>query len=170
MTPVHTASSISTNLKTSSSTDLFSDDDWGDFVTTLSNQINVDGNESTMSRVESVPSGAELAKNKAFIMSLVANEEFQYILHMLNTNVDGKQKIMFFLTSIKGIGRRFANLVCKKADVNMNKTTGELSAQELDNFMVIVANPHSSRSLTGSFGSLTERVLKLKQKYDCKTT
>ncbi|KAM6577749.1 hypothetical protein CsatB_029586 [Cannabis sativa] len=92
MTPVHTASSITTNLKTSSSTDLFSDDDWGDFVTTPSNQINggfefsngtavhssfspsqnqnpldlfgnsVDGNESTMSRVESVPSGAELAK------------------------------------------------------------------------------------------------------------
>ena len=28
---------------------------------------------------------------------------------------------MFALTSIKGIGRRFANLVCKKADVDMNK-------------------------------------------------
>lgn len=40
---------------------------------------------------------------------------------MLNTNVDGKQKIMFALTSIKGIGRRFANIVCKKADVDMNK-------------------------------------------------
>ena len=40
---------------------------------------------------------------------------------MLNTNVDGKQKIMFALTSIKGIGRRLANIVCKKADVDMNK-------------------------------------------------
>ena len=28
---------------------------------------------------------------------------------------------MFALTSIKGIGRRFANIVCKKADVDMNK-------------------------------------------------
>ncbi|KAF8029659.1 hypothetical protein BT93_E2169 [Corymbia citriodora subsp. variegata] len=54
-------------------------------------------------------------------MSLVANEEFQHILRVLNTNVDGKQKIMFALTSIKGIGRRFANIVCKKADVDMNK-------------------------------------------------
>ncbi|XP_057964867.1 small ribosomal subunit protein uS13z/uS13y/uS13x isoform X1 [Malania oleifera] len=74
-------------------------------------------------------------------MSLVANEEFQHILRVLNTNVDGKQKIMFALTSIKGIGRRFANIVCKKADVDMNKRAGELSAAELDNLMVIVANP-----------------------------
>ena len=51
----------------------------------------------------------------------MANEEFQHILRVLNTNVDGKQKIMFALTSIKGIGRRFANIVCKKADVDMNK-------------------------------------------------
>ncbi|KAJ7974053.1 40S ribosomal protein S18 [Quillaja saponaria] len=54
-------------------------------------------------------------------MSLVANEDFQHILRVLNTNVDGKQKTMFALTSIKGIGRRFANIVYKKADVDMNK-------------------------------------------------
>ncbi|KAJ6953837.1 40S ribosomal protein S18 [Populus alba x Populus x berolinensis] len=74
-------------------------------------------------------------------MALVANEEFQHILRVLNTNVDGKQKIMFALTSIKGIGRRFANIVCKKADVDMNKRAGELSAEELDKLMTIVANP-----------------------------
>ncbi|KAL0711860.1 hypothetical protein Bca4012_018838 [Brassica carinata] len=74
-------------------------------------------------------------------MSLVANEEFQHILRVLNTNVDGKQKIMFALTSIKGIGRRLANIVCKKADVDMNKRAGELSAAEIDNLMTIVANP-----------------------------
>lgn len=55
------------------------------------------------------------------LQSLVANEDFQHILRVLNTNVDGKQKIMFALTSIKGIGRRFTNIVCKKADVDMNK-------------------------------------------------
>jgi hypothetical protein len=53
--------------------------------------------------------------------SLIANEDFQHILRVLNTNVDGRQKIMFALTSIKGVGRRFANLVCKKADVDMSK-------------------------------------------------
>ncbi|KAK1437281.1 hypothetical protein QVD17_03071 [Tagetes erecta] len=75
------------------------------------------------------------------IMSLVANEDFQHILRVQNTNVDGKQKIMFAMTSIKGIGRRFANIVCKKADVDMNKRAGELSSAEIDNLMTIVANP-----------------------------
>jgi small subunit ribosomal protein S18e len=42
-----------------------------------------------------------------------ANENLQ--------NVDGKQKIMYALTRIKGVGRRYSNLVCKKADVDLNK-------------------------------------------------
>lgn len=46
---------------------------------------------------------------------------FQYILRLLNTNVDGKQKIMYALTQVKGVGRRYSNLVCKKADVDLSK-------------------------------------------------
>ena len=46
---------------------------------------------------------------------------FQYILRLLNTNVDGKQKIMVALTEFKGVGRRYSNLVCKKADVDLTK-------------------------------------------------
>ena len=42
-------------------------------------------------------------------------------MRILNTNVDGRQKIMYALTSIKGCGRRFSNLVCKKADIDMRK-------------------------------------------------
>ena len=45
----------------------------------------------------------------------------QFILRLLNTNVDGKQKIMYALTKIKGVGRRYSNLVCKKADVDLSK-------------------------------------------------
>jgi hypothetical protein len=45
----------------------------------------------------------------------------QHILRLLNTNVKGTGKIMFALTEVKGVGRRYANLVCKKADVDMNK-------------------------------------------------
>ena len=46
---------------------------------------------------------------------------FQHILRVLNTNVDGREKIAYALTDIKGVGRRFANLVCKKANVDINK-------------------------------------------------
>lgn len=72
--------------------------------------------------------GADQASARALDMilmpalqSLMAGEEFQHILRVLNTNVDGKQKVMYAMTSIRGIGRRFANLVCKKAEVDMSK-------------------------------------------------
>ena len=55
------------------------------------------------------------------MQSLMAGEEFQHILRVLNTNVDGKEKVMYAMTAIRGIGRRFANVVCKKAEVDMNK-------------------------------------------------
>jgi len=73
--------------------------------------------------------------------SLVANTDFQHIIRLLNTNVDGKEKIMYALTAIKGIGRRFANIVCKKGEVDLRKRAGELSADELEQLMLIVSNP-----------------------------
>jgi len=73
--------------------------------------------------------------------SLIAGDDFQHILRVLNTNVDGKNKVMYALTSIRGIGRRFANLACKKAEVDMRKRAGELSAEELEALMTVVANP-----------------------------
>ena len=55
-------------------------------------------------------------------MSLIMNESnFQHILRVLNTNLDGKVKAMFALTSIKGVGRRFSNIACKKAEVELGK-------------------------------------------------
>lgn len=55
------------------------------------------------------------------LQSLHAPEEFQHILRILNTNVDGRKKVMFALTAISGVGRRLSNMLCKKADVDMNK-------------------------------------------------
>ncbi|KAJ9098907.1 ribosomal 40S subunit protein S18B [Naganishia cerealis] len=77
-------------------------------------------------------------------MSLVPPEahiSFQHILRLLNTNVDGKRKIMYALTEIKGVGRRYANLVCKKADVDMNKRAGELNSDELERIVTIMQSP-----------------------------
>merc|ERR1712187_728060 len=89
---------------------------------------------STTYRVPSRPSP---------IMSLVPDEKtnFQYILRLLNTNVDGKQKIMIALTQIKGVGRRYSNLVCKKADVDLSKRAGELTTEELERVVTILQNP-----------------------------
>ncbi|KAI1199322.1 ribosomal protein S13 [Nemania serpens] len=76
-------------------------------------------------------------------MSLVSGEKssFQFIIRLLNTNVDGKQKALYSLTSIKGIGPRFADLILKKADIDKNKRAGELTAEELERVVQIVKDP-----------------------------
>lgn len=75
--------------------------------------------------------------------SLVAPESFQHIIRVLNTNLQGAVKTPFAMTSVTGIGRRFAILACKKAEVDMRKRAGELSAAELEQLMVIVSNPRT---------------------------
>ena len=78
-------------------------------------------------------------------MRLIVGDDFQHIIRVLNTNVDGREKVMYSLTKIKGIGRRFSNLVCKKAEIDLGKRAGELSAAELESLMVIVSNPRQFR-------------------------
>uniref|UniRef100_A0A803NJZ1 Uncharacterized protein n=1 Tax=Cannabis sativa TaxID=3483 RepID=A0A803NJZ1_CANSA len=78
MTPIHTASSISTNLKTSSSTDLFTNDDWGDFVTTHFNQIN---------------GGFEFS-NGTGVHSSFSPSRNQNPLYLFGNSVDGNKSMM----------------------------------------------------------------------------
>ncbi|XP_017774854.1 PREDICTED: 40S ribosomal protein S18 [Nicrophorus vespilloides] len=74
-------------------------------------------------------------------MSLVIPEKFQHILRIMSTNIDGKRKVMFAMTAIKGVGRRYANIVLKKADVDLNKRAGECSEEEVEKIVTIMTNP-----------------------------
>ena len=75
-------------------------------------------------------------------MALVlAENEFQHMRRILNTNIDGREKIMFALTSIRGIGRRFSALVLHKADIDLNMRAGELSDAQVDKIVDIISDP-----------------------------
>eukprot|EP00812_Abedinium_dasypus_P010697 NODE_4300_length_688_cov_140.047393.p1 GENE.NODE_4300_length_688_cov_140.047393~~NODE_4300_length_688_cov_140.047393.p1 ORF type:complete len:147 (+),score=53.88 NODE_4300_length_688_cov_140.047393:107-547(+) len=69
------------------------------------------------------------------------SQNFQHILRIMNTNIDGRQKVMFALTSIKGIGRRLSNLIIKKCDIDMNKRAGELTTDEVNKILAVIQNP-----------------------------
>merc|ERR1712157_614738 len=66
---------------------------------------------------------------------------FQHILRVMNTNIDGKRNIMGAITAIKGVGRRYANLVLKKADIDLSKRAGELSEEDVEKIITIMQNP-----------------------------
>ena len=112
-------------------------------------------------------------------MSLVAGPDFQHILRILNTNVDGRQKVMFALTAIKGCGRRFANLICKKAEIDLNKRAGELKPDEIERLVAIMQNPlqfkipqwflnRQKDIRTGKYSQITSNVLETKLREDLK--
>merc|ERR1712088_639491 len=90
-------------------------------------------------------SGKDMGRQGLFgvgiIMSLVIPQNFQHILRVMNTNIDGKRNIMFAITAIKGIGRRYANIVLKKADIDLSKRAGELSEEEVEKIITIMSNP-----------------------------
>ena len=67
--------------------------------------------------------------------------DFQHIIRVLNTNVDGRQKVMYALTSIRGVGRRFSNQICRMAEIDLDKRAGELTVDELDRICAVIANP-----------------------------
>ncbi|VDO97569.1 unnamed protein product [Heligmosomoides polygyrus] len=74
-------------------------------------------------------------------MSLIIPEKFQHIHRVMNTNIDGNRKVPYALTAIKGVGRRFAFLCCRKADVDVSKRAGELSEDDFDKIVTIMQNP-----------------------------
>lgn len=65
------------------------------------------------------------------MQSLVIPEKFQHILRIMNTNIDGKRKVGIAMTAIKGVGRRYSNIVLKKADVDLTKRAGECTEEEV---------------------------------------
>ena len=68
-------------------------------------------------------------------------DQFTYLLRILNTNVNGKHKVPYALRIIKGIGRRFAILCCKIAQVDVNRRAGDLTEEEINKISDIFAKP-----------------------------
>merc|ERR1712224_692729 len=85
--------------------------------------------------------GIEIETLSGAMSVQMQTQNFQHILRICNTNVDGRQKVMFALTSIKGIGRRFSNIICKKCDIDMNKRAGELTTDEINKVVAVIGNP-----------------------------
>ena len=73
-------------------------------------------------------------------LELIA-DTFVHMVRVLNTNIDGKRKVAMSLRMIKGIGIRFAYVICKKAGIDANRRAGTLTAEEMERVTDIIADP-----------------------------
>ena len=71
--------------------------------------------------------------------------QFTHILRVLNTNIEGRQKVAYALTAVKGVGRRYSTVVCKKAGVDTSKRAGELTTEELERLVSVIQNPREHK-------------------------
>ena len=55
------------------------------------------------------------------------------------------------MTAIKGIGRRYAHAVLRKADIDIRKRAGELSEEEVSLFSYLIRDVAATLGETKSF-------------------
>ena len=67
--------------------------------------------------------------------------DFTPLLRVQNTNINGKQKAPFGIRQIRGVGRRFAILALKIAQVDVNKRSGEMTEKEITTVNDILSRP-----------------------------
>ena len=59
-------------------------------------------------------------------------DDFAYILRMADSDIDGLKPIAIGLTSIKGVGMRTSQQICRLAGINGKTLGGHLSEEEQD--------------------------------------
>ena len=71
-------------------------------------------------------------------------EEFQHLVRIANTDLDGNKQIAYALRKIKGIGFQFANLICSLSGIDKTKKVGYLSEEDIKKLDNIIKNPSKS--------------------------
>jgi small subunit ribosomal protein S13 len=68
------------------------------------------------------------------------DDDFQYIVRISNTDIDGDKNIVYGLTSIKGIGMHMATLIMEKTDMNRNLKMGKLTESQIKKLQDAIDN------------------------------
>jgi len=72
---------------------------------------------------------------------VMERHEFNHVIRVLNTNIDGTRTVVYALTKVKGVGRRFGHAVVTRAGIDASKRAGQLSAEEIERLVQVIENP-----------------------------
>ena len=74
---------------------------------------------------------AEKKKGPAKKSAKTEGDDFNYIVRMANTDIDGLKYTVIGLQSIKGVGKRVAEIIAKKAGIDPAVKMGSLSDEKV---------------------------------------
>lgn len=60
------------------------------------------------------------------------DDDFQYIVRIANTDIDGNKKLIHGLSSIKGIGRHLSTFIIQKTKLDRNTKMGYLKEDQIE--------------------------------------
>jgi small subunit ribosomal protein S13 len=72
------------------------------------------------------------------------DENFRYIVRLINTDIDGNKSIVIGLTAVKGLGLRSAEIIARMAGVPRDTKIGDLPEQKTDELEKII-NEYSEK-------------------------
>lgn len=82
-----------------------------------------------------------MAKSKETKKDSSKDSNFQYIVRVENTDLDGNKNLLLGLTKIKGIGVNFSRIVCRLANIDAGKKVGYLEKKEVEKIQDVIKNP-----------------------------
>jgi small subunit ribosomal protein S13 len=66
------------------------------------------------------------------------DEDFKFIVRILNTDIDGERRLVNGITSIDGVNYRIANIIARSLDVPMNEKIGSLSDEKIEELTTLI--------------------------------
>lgn len=70
-----------------------------------------------------------------------AEEKFNLIVRVANTDLDGNKQLFMGLRKIKGVGESIANMVCQVTGFSKKKKVGTLTPEEVNAIVDVIKNP-----------------------------
>ena len=67
-------------------------------------------------------------------------DDFKYIVRLMDTDLDGEKTVLFALRDIKGVGTRVAETIVKSTDIDLTRRIGTLEDEEIDELRKVLTN------------------------------
>lgn len=72
------------------------------------------------------------------------DEDFQYIVRIVNTDIDGEKNVVMGLAQIKGIGRHMAVLIADATRIDKKVKIGKLTDAQIEKIKEVLENIHNT--------------------------